>query len=104
LENGRLKIYFLEDLIQDITKKAGEEVILEELGLDSASNFSWYKNSFHLMIQTGEKTFFAEIDDRDKINVFNYQFGSGRYLFGKEGIVFRLAPSFIERINLIIGE
>jgi len=104
LENGRLKIYFLEDLIQDITKKAGEEVVIEDFGSETATNFSWYKDSFHLIIQTGEKTFFAEIDDRDKINTFDYQFGSGRYLFGKEGIVFRLAPSFIERINLVIGE
>lgn len=102
--NGQLKIYFLEDFNQDINKKSGEEVVLENLTVNASTQIFWYKDSYHLIIQSGEEIMFAEIDDRDKFNVFKYQLGSGRYILNGEGVVFRSSGALLEKINLIISE
>jgi len=102
--DGQVKIYFLEDLNQDISKKAGEEIILSDLTLAASSQISWFKDSYHLVLQSGEEIIFAEIDDRDKFNIFKYQFGSGRYIIDEEGVVFHSLGALLEKINLIIGE
>ncbi|HRY76687.1 MAG TPA: hypothetical protein P5524_00800 [Candidatus Paceibacterota bacterium] len=102
--NGQLKIYFLEDFNQDTNKKAGEEVILEDLTVNAPAQIFWYKDSSHLIVQSGEEIMFAEIDDRDKFNIFKYQFGLGRYALNGEGVIFQSAGALLEKINLIIGE
>ncbi|MFA5024715.1 MAG: PEGA domain-containing protein [Patescibacteria group bacterium] len=102
--NGQVKIYFLEDFNQDINKKLGEEVTLDGLTVDVSSQMLWFKDSYHLIVQNGEKIMFAEIDDRDKFNIFQYQFGLGRYILNGEGVIFRSWGSLLEKINLIISE
>jgi hypothetical protein len=102
--NGQVKIYFLEDFNQDVNKKLGEEVALNDLIVDAPAQILWFKDSYHLIVQNGEKIMFAEIDDRDKFNIFQYQFGSGRYILNGEGVVFRSLGSLLEKINLIISE
>lgn len=102
--NGELKIHFLEDFSQDINKKSGEEIVVGNLTVDASSQFFWYKDSYHLIVQSGEEVMFAEIDDRDKFNIFKYPFGSGRYVLNGEGVVFRSLGALLEKINLIISE
>lgn len=102
--NGQVKIYFLEDFNQDVNKKLGEEVALNNLIVDAPAQILWFKDSYHLIVQNGEKIMFAEIDDRDKFNIFQYQFGSGRYILNGEGVIFRSLGSLLEKINLIISE
>lgn len=102
--SGQLKIYFLEDFNQDINKKLGEEVVLEDLTVDASAQIFWYKDSYHLIVQNREELMFAEIDDRDKFNIFKYQFGPGRYVLNGEGVIFRSFSALLEKINLIISE
>jgi hypothetical protein len=95
--------YFLEDLFQDVTKKAGE--IIKALDNDTAiSDLIWFKDSFHLLARSGEKVFFVEIDDRDNINTFEQTLKSGHYYWNDAGEVWRTDWSVAEKINLLVGE
>jgi len=103
-KSGQIKIYFLEDLTQDITKKAGDEVVLADASDNLVSQLIWHKDSCHLIATIGEEIVFSEIDDRDRLNVFKYQFGPGHYFLGSDGVIFRATASFLEKINLAISE
>lgn len=102
--SGQVKIYFLEDLTQDITKKSGDEVVLADASGSSVSQLIWHKDSCHLIVKSGEEIVFSEIDDRDRLNVFKYQFGPGHYFLEGDGVIFRATASFLEKINLAISE
>lgn len=102
-KDGTIKVYFLEDLVQDIIKKASDKILIGNFG-NGLDKFIWYKDSFHLLIKSGGKISFAEIDDRDKVNIFDFSFDAGNYWLDRSGLVFRLASPVIERINLAIGE
>jgi len=102
--SGQVKIYFLEDLTQDITKKSGDEVVLADASDNSVSQLIWHKDSCHLIVKSGEEIVFSEIDDRDRLNVFKYQFGPGHYFLEDDGVIFRATASLLEKINLAISE
>lgn len=102
-KDGFVKIYFIEDLIQDIIKKAGDVIILENFG-NQLEQMVWYKDSYHLLINSGDQIFFSEIDDRDNVNIFSYKFGNGNYELQGDGLVFRSGTTELERINLVVSE
>lgn len=103
VSGNSVQVYFLEDLFQDVTKKAGE--IIKALDNDTAiSDLIWFKDSFHLLARSGEKVFFVEIDDRDNINTFEQTLKSGHYYWNDAGEVWRTDWSVAEKINLLVGE
>jgi len=98
-----VQVYFLEDLFQDIVKKTGEVINVLDNGA-VISDLIWFKDSFHLLARSGEKVFFAEIDDRDKINTFEQILTPGHYYWNDAGEVWRTDWSVVEKINLLVGE
>ncbi|MBI5147938.1 MAG: carboxypeptidase regulatory-like domain-containing protein [Parcubacteria group bacterium] len=66
--SGELKIYFLEDQIKNVNKKAGDVAFLVATAGDFPA-ISWHDDSFHLFLQYSKGLRFAEIDDRPPVNV-----------------------------------
>lgn len=103
VSGNSVQVYFLEDLFQDIAKKTGE--IINILNNDVAiSDLAWFKDSSHLLVRSGERIFFAEIDDRDKINTFEQILKPGHYYWNDAGEIWRTDWSVAEKINLLVGE
>jgi hypothetical protein len=102
ISGGVVKVYFLSDMAQDIFKKSGEgiDIFITD---NIISNLVWFKDSFHLMIRSGNSIFFAEIDDRDEINVFELPLGSGDSYWNSEGFLWQFGSKIVEKINLMIG-
>ncbi|MEK7521038.1 MAG: hypothetical protein AAB560_03095 [Patescibacteria group bacterium] len=66
--SGDLKIYFLENQIKNVNKKAGDvAVLLADAGNPQA--ISWHDDSLHVFLQYPKGLSFAEIDDRPPVNV-----------------------------------
>ncbi len=66
--SGELKIYFLEDQIKNVNKKAGDVVNLIA-GIKNSPAISWHDDSFHLFLQYSKGLNFLEIDDRPAVNI-----------------------------------
>lgn len=98
-----IKVYFLNDLAEDIFKKAEEKSEIFAVN-GVISDLIWFKDSFHLMVRSGNNLFFAEIDDRDKINVFELPLGSDDSYWNGEGFLWQFGSKMIEKLNLLIGE
>jgi hypothetical protein len=103
VSGNSVQVYFLEDLFQDIVKKTGEVANVLDNGA-VISDLIWFKDSFHLLARSGEKVFFTEIDDRDKINTFEQTLNPGHYYWNDAGEVWRTDWSIAEKINLLIAE
>ncbi len=98
-----IKVYFLNDLSGDIFKKAEEKSEIFAVN-GVISNLIWFKDSFHLMTRAGNNLFFTEIDDRDRVNVFELPLGSDDSYWNSEGFLWQFGSKTIEKLNLLIGE
>lgn len=101
--NNTVQIYFLEDLFRNISEKTGEAITVLDKGM-VISDLIWFKDSLHVLARSGEKIFFAELDNRDKINVFEQTLTPGHYYWNNAGEVWRTDWSVAEKINLLVGE
>ncbi|MBI4119229.1 MAG: hypothetical protein HY456_00090 [Parcubacteria group bacterium] len=81
---GRINVYFLEDIVGDIQKKAGETSVLE-INRGSASNLIWHQDSFHLFAQAGGALLFTEIDERPPLNSYILKDGISKYAYDPKG-------------------
>ncbi|HNW96734.1 MAG TPA: hypothetical protein PLQ44_02270 [Candidatus Paceibacterota bacterium] len=103
LSGGSIKIYFMNDSIQDAVRKSGDVItIANKMG--NVSELIWFKDSFHLLARSGEKFSFIELDDRDEVNIFDKIIDSGHYYWNNAGEVWRSASDSVEKINLLVGE
>ncbi len=99
-ENSNLRIYFLKDINQDIRKKE-DQVINFDFNDNSILKIFWFKDSFHLFIVFNNKEIkFLEIDDRDKPNIFEYQFDFKNIKF-IDNSIFLINNNLIEEVNLM---
>jgi len=102
ISGDSIKVYFLNDLTGDISKKAGE--ILKILTVNGVvSDLIWFKDSLRLMARSNNNLFFGEIDDRDKINIFELPLGSGDSYWNSEGFLWQFGSKIIEKVNLMMS-
>ncbi len=99
-----LLVYFLKEITSDIEKEPGDESVfnLNYLKNDDL-RFVWFDDSYHLIFANSDGlTQFLEIDDRDNVNIFNYQFESGGFVLNGDGDIFRVNADLVEDINLLV--
>ncbi|MGB9848032.1 MAG: hypothetical protein ACPLKV_02410 [Minisyncoccia bacterium] len=105
ITNGELRVRYLVDYNGDVLYKKGDDVLIKKLE-DGADNLIWHADLNHLIYQKNNKIYFAEIDVRDKVNVFDLEFDfKNFYLEGdKNGTVFTWNDKLIKRINLLFEQ
>lgn len=97
------RIYFLKNA-EELEKNIGDEVEFKfKSSLKDFTGFKWLSDSFHLVASfiTGQTVFF-EIDDRDKINYFEYNFEPGGFVLTDSGLIFRVTTELVEKINILV--
>lgn len=97
------RIHFLKD-INALEKKVHDEVVLKMTQeADSLADFKWFEDSNHLITAfvDGRLNVF-EIDDRGGINNFEYDFQSGGFVIQESGLIFKVTPELVEKINLMV--
>lgn len=105
ISNGELRVRYLVNYNGDVLYKKGDDVLIKKLE-DGADNLIWHADLNHLIYQKNNKIYFAEIDVRDKVNVFDLEFDfKNFYLEGdKNGTVFTWNDKLIKRINLLFEQ
>jgi len=100
--NGELKVYYLSDVNGDVISKKDEEIVItkEVFGVD---NLVWFFDLMHLIYQKDKNIYFAEIDPRDKINIFEESFDFNNFILtsNKNGTIWAWRPDLLQKIDLV---
>ncbi|NLA08261.1 MAG: hypothetical protein GX873_01005 [Parcubacteria group bacterium] len=102
-DKNELRVEFLTDINSgDVLRKKGDNILITKTK-NSNEKIGWYSDSEHLIIQSGSKIYFAEIDDRDKINIFEENFDFDNFLLtsNKNGTIWGISSKLIQKIDLL---
>ena len=101
-DKGELKIYYLSDVNRDMIYKKGEEILIDE-GVFGLENLNWFADLMHLIYQKDKNIYFAEVDNRDKINIFKESFDFNNFILtnNKSGSIWAWRTDLLQKIDLI---
>jgi len=101
--NGEVRVRFLTNFSGDVIKERGEEILITQSANQKEAKLEWYNDSQHLIIQNGKTIYFAEVDDRDKINIFEENLDFEKYLLSnnKNGTIWGITSNLIQKIDLL---
>jgi len=100
--NGELKVYYLSDVNGDVIYKKDEEIVITK-GVFGVDNLVWFFDLMHLIYQKDKNIYFAEIDPRDKINIFEESFDFNNFILtsNKNGTIWAWRPDLLQKIDLV---
>lgn len=101
-KDNELHIKYLTDFTGDFLQKKGEDVLIKKL-TKPVNGLIWHSDLNHLIYQSENKIYFAEIDVRDAVNVFELNFDENNFYLegGKNGAIFTWNEKAIKRIDLL---
>ncbi|MCX8015967.1 MAG: hypothetical protein N2692_01545 [Patescibacteria group bacterium] len=101
-KDNELHVKYLTDFTGDFLQKKGEDVLIKKL-TEPINNLICHSDLNHLIYQSENKIYFAEIDVRDAVNIFELNFNGNNFYLegGKNGTIFTWNEKTIKRIDLL---